>query len=206
LIELTINNKSKVVSPSKWSEITAKQLIDIELTDKKNVLELFSILLGMELSIVESAKDKRLEEAVFACVAFIFAPPDWEKFKQPSHFNFKGKLYEVPTDFNKMMVGQKVLLSQVAADQESMVANMCKSVAIGMHPVIDDVKIYDAERVDEIEKELMEENGLEVYALSRFFFLHFGHLLRTGKSSLVTFHQHKVQRGKSYRNWLNLKD
>ncbi len=202
MIEITINDNHRVLVPSKWSEISADQLVRIEQTDKDDILSLFSILTGLNLDIVTNARDKQLEAAVFTCVAFIFAPLDWKNLKHSSHLNFRGKLYKVPTDFNKMMLGQKILLGQLALNQEEMVNNIRKSVAICMQPTIDKGK-YNEERVLKITEQLKKENGLEVYTLSKFFFRNLGGSFNTGKVNLQTSQSQRVRTGKLYQNWLN---
>jgi len=206
MIEFKINNNRKVLAPNKWTELNTEQLLAIEKTEKTDVLGLFAVLTGLDLDIVFNARNKQLEESLFAVVAFIYSPPEWDKLKHGTHLQYKNKIYKVPVEFNKMMLGQKILISQLARDLEKMMENVCQVVAICMQPTIDNSEKYSEKRVDEIAKELLKENGLEVYALAKFFFRNLGGSSHTGKNNFRTFQQQKVRKGKSYQNWLNLTD
>ena len=169
MLEVKLNGQRKII-PNKWEELTTDKLIRIDAHDKKDLLGLFSILTEMDLEILESDKTPGMEKALYKAVEFIFNPPDWTKLKPSKSLYYMGGLYEIPTDFSKMMLGQKILISQLVVQEEKLVENIAKVVSIAMQPIIDKSEKYDEKRAENIEKNLLKHNGLEVYAQAKFFF------------------------------------
>jgi len=191
MIELKINGLKKVVCPSRWDEVSAGQLIELERTDKKDILKLFEILTGVPVSLAGSSRDPHLEAHIFTCVRFLYEPFDWVAVTHSPYLDYKGKLYKVPGNFSKMMTGQKILIHQIAA-QENLVDNIAKTVAICMQPIIDGEDKYNEKRVAEIEIELLKENGLRIYSLARFFFRNLLSLSNIGIRNLAKSQSQKI--------------
>lgn len=203
-IEFKIDTPSglkKVVCANNWHELTAEQLIKIELHSKEDILGLFCIVTGMEVEIAEKAKNKNLELAVYAVVSFIFKPPDWENLKHSPKFIYKNKTYNVPNDFGVLCLGQKILLGQLSRDEKNVIEKITEVVALCMQPIIDSSD-YDSKRVQKIAKDLEQENGLVIYSLAKFFFICFPNFLNTGKNYSTTSQQAKPANLKFFQSLL----
>jgi len=163
--------KIRIESPSSWYELTLKQLIQIENTDKTDLVALFSILTGLTIEFAANSKDKKLEGYLWSTIQFVTVAPDWKGLKPPKKLTLGDNQYKIPTDFRDLMLGQKILIAGEFQEEEDIINKMPLLLAIIFQPILDDGKFKD-KRIPKV-IELMEGgSGLELYAIASFFFRH----------------------------------
>jgi len=196
--------KERVLIPSNWNELTLEQFIKIENLDWSNVLEVFSVVTGLDISIPENSKDKNLERTIWESIAFLNEVPDWSRLKAPKVFEIEGELYTVPTDFEKMMVGQKILIGQTVKDIEDLIVKIPRVLAIIFMPQYTKDGKFDSSKIDELGGKILKSLGVESYAIAKGFFLRSNHLRKYGLNGLKKYQQSKTKTKRISRNWLTL--
>lgn len=188
MIQLNIKKENgkgdRIFCPASWREINLSQLIDIETKwDKKNPIQLFSIITGLDVALLSNSKQKDLEDKMMAICAFAHVQPDWEQLSRPKYIEIGTKAYKTPKDISKKMLGQKIMINQIAIKEGvDLIKHIPKIVAIYMQPIIDGD--YKDERIEEIEELLLKSSAMECFALARFFFLRSQNLMNIGQVSL----------------------
>lgn len=173
MIQFNIKTKDKtlrVSSPASWREINLGQLIDIETKwDKKNPVQLFSIISGLDIELLKNSKQEGLENKMMAICAFAYDQPNWEQLEKPKYIEIGSEAYITPKDISKKMLGQKIMINQIAIKEGvDLIKHIPRIVAVYMQHVIDGD--YKDDRIEEIETLLLKSSAMECFALARFFF------------------------------------
>ncbi len=129
----------RISSPASWSEINLGQLIAIETKwDKKSPIQLFSIITGLDISLLSNSKEKGLEDKLMAICAFVYDQPDWEHMPVPKRLWIGDEGYTTPKDISKKMLGQKIMINGIAIKEGTdLIKYIPRIVAIYMQPIID---------------------------------------------------------------------
>lgn len=159
--------RTRVVCPNSWEEVTLKQLLEIEECNMEPI-SLFSILSGVQFTILEESKDTDLEYMLYEAVAFIHKTPVWDKLKPPSKIEAAGKVITVPKDISVLTLGQKIMFDQLLLASKSLIEVIPKVLAIYFQPLFDDSK-YDRERLADTEKIIVELPAIQMYSIANFF-------------------------------------
>ena len=162
----TDKGKLKITAPSSWEELTVKQLILIKSVDSDDLIQLFSIVTGIEFDRLNNSKDAKLEAHLYQTIEFLLESPEWEKIKAPRRYNLGGKLYEVP-DISKATLGQNVMLSNTIANSKDFIGLLPKVIAIYFQPVIDGS--FNRHRIPEVEELVLNSAALDAYGVGSFF-------------------------------------
>ena len=192
--------QSKVV-PTKWEELSLAQLVKVSTISNDNVLELFSIITGIPISVPENSRDKNLEKNIWQVIEFIGNPPKWDELKPPSRLLLENVYRLVPKKFSNLMIGQKIMIAQCVRKVEDMVEQMPRILAIIFQPVIDKGK-FEAKRIDELAGQMLKVNGIEGYAIASRFFLRSKILRSYGINGLPEFLEQRIPMKKPSKNWL----
>jgi hypothetical protein len=195
--------KIKLSAPTSWDELTLEQLIQIETMKKNDVLKLFCILTGLDMSIAENSKDKNLEAAVWQIVNFIANPPDWDSLAIPPIFQIGKEFAKTPLKYSSLTVGQNILISQTILNVEDLVTKIPEVLAIIFQPIIDKGE-FDSKRLEEIKEEVKKSNGLGAFAIGRFFFQNTKLIKAVGIKDLKAYQSKRTPKPKLSPDWLEL--
>ena len=206
---ITIKNvkgeKEKYNIPTSWNELTLAQFIRIEGADKSNILLLFSIITGLDITIAENSKDEKLEAVIWDSVSFLVNAPDWEKLEAPMLYEISGEMYRVPKDFKQLMIGQKILIGQAVKNIEDLIEKMPRVLAVLFLPLTNGGN-FDSNKLDDLAGKITNSLGVEGYTIAKLFFLSSQHLRTYGISGLKRYQQSKTKTSKISRFWLTKKD
>lgn len=210
MIEFTIETdkgvKKRLRAASSWSELTLDQLIQIELLEEgQGVLEMFCILTGLNLTVLENSKDEKLERAVWEVVSFLGSQPDYKGLAVPTVVQAGLKYYKVPLKFTDLTIGQKIVIGQRVRTPEDTIRQIPFVIAVIMQPIIDEGP-FENKRIPELEEQFKTMNGLQAYALARFFFASSKILKRYGLSVSPKSQSLLTRRRTLSPNWLITKD
>ena len=195
--------KQKVTSPSQWDEVTLEQFIRIEnefMNDKDNFCLLFSILTGLDISIVEGSTDKEVERQLYSICAFVGTPMNFDHFKHSTHLAIGDEFVKIPTDLTDISLGQKIMISQSIKKVEDIMIQIPIVLANLLQPVID--KEYDREKVKLLAEKIKGANGIQCYSLAKGFFLLSKILKNIGLSNLKQYQSQRMKRLSTYPSWL----
>lgn len=186
----TTKGKMRLSSPSSWEEVSLGQLVAIE-KSSKDVVEVFSILSGVDFEIIEESTDDKLLDQLYAVTHFIFTAPDWDKLPIPKTLLIGEKIITPPEDIGNETLGQKILFDQALMDSKKTVEIIPMILAIYLQPVISGEK-FDRLKIPETLELLNQQPAILMYPLAGFFLnkpknlQRFGmiglHLLKTWKN------------------------
>lgn len=202
MIDLTIKAKKKsykLKCPGNWNEVTVKQFIGLEFWDGKDVLQLLSILTGLDVDIIANS-DSSTKDKIGEVVAFIYDnPPDFNKLKRKKYIIIGGKpatcrhwifwkktkiiggtKVKMPTSLEMETYGQTIMVEQILNnDKDKEVKGMISEImAIYVQPKLDGKFIES--RVEEIKPIIDEMPIIIVYPHCFFFFKKLLKYKRTG--------------------------
>ncbi len=205
--------KLRVTAPHAWHELTMKQLMQIEDEDlqQDGLIKLFSILCGIEFDLIAESTDRTLYNRIRDVCEFIATPPDWTQLTNPGRIQIGEVIYKTPARPDTLMHGQIELITMVASTKdENLLQAMPKAVAIIMQPYMDRVGDkplkYNPDRIEEIQKLLLDSRGIDVYGLAVFFFLKLRNFLSDGIKSSKEYQSRKIRSEQYYSDWLMLND
>ena len=207
MIQFTIQDQHKktlkITAPHSWRELNLKQLIDIENTElqKNGLTKLFSIICGVEFADIVNSTDKTMFKKVTDVCSFITSPPDWKRIECPDYIEFGGKNRKVKMDVSKLMHGQIELITEIGRNKKNLLELIPRIIAIVMQPSIDEGD-YNGDRVEEIEKEVLESSGLDAYGLGSFFFQRLERFLNIGILNSIASQKLTTRTEKFYTDWL----
>ena len=200
-----LTGKSQILNiPSSWYELNLDQFIKVETSDRSDVLGLFSILAGVPLEVPENSTDKKLEKVIWQSLSFLGENVDWSDLKPPKAFAVGEHVFQVPKEFGKMMIGQKIMIAQTVKTIEDLIEKMPKLLAIIFLPQFTGGK-FESSRIDELADLMRSTIGMDAYAIAKGFFLLSPHLSNYGLSGLGKYQKRKVQTRKISREWLRLR-
>ena len=173
----------RITSPASWRELTLGQLIKLENEwDGADPIQLFSIITGLDVDLLENSTQEGLENTMMAVCSFAYNRPQWEELPAPSHIQIGDKVYKTPKDISKKLLGQKIRVSQIILKSgNDLISSIPKIIAIYMQEVIDGK--YDGTRIDEVEKLVMSCSAIDAYGLGQFFFQRSSNLINIGELS-----------------------
>jgi len=177
----TQNGTLHIECKSSWDELTLSEFIQLETVgiSALSPLKIFSILTGLEVDILANASGKEVLNNLTGVTSFINSAPKFEDLPPPKTIMIGDKAYKTPLDFEKTMLGQKILLQQIIANnKQDIIKELPNVLAIYLQPVIDG-KFKD-ERLPEVRETLMDSPAIPAYALAQFFFLHSSDLANIG--------------------------
>lgn len=165
----------------RWDELKLRHLMGLETVDTSSVTEVFAVLSGVSVVLVENAKG--LEDAIYEVVRFVYEEtPKWKELKPPTHLVIDGKPYKVPSP-DKCFTGQNIMLDQLLS--KPLLDIIPKALAIYFQPLIDGK--FDRMRLEAVERMIMDSNAVDCYATANFF-LHGGknlqRIMRVGSIQL----------------------
>jgi len=166
----TSAGKKKVNAPSSWEEISYRKMIQIETEwDKKDIVQLFSILIDVDYNLVADSTDKKLDETLYQICSFAFENPDWEKLKPPKHILWEGKMIKIPTDLTQETLAQKIMIDNILRSEELVWEAIPKAAAVYLHPKIDEMAKIDQEIMEDVAEKMLDRGAIEVYSIGNFF-------------------------------------
>ena len=189
----TSNGNLRVQGKTSWDEVTVREWKEIEkMKDRLDPITLFSILTGMEFELLANSKDDKLLETLYEVTKFIFNAPDWDNLPCPKKLEIAGKYYDVPKDLTKINFGQKILLTQLEAEEQREDA-FVKAVAIVMLEEVYGSYTKESEKnLEALEELILDEPIVRIFGAGRFFFLNSPILLNIG-ANYLTKYQAQIQ-------------
>ena len=170
----TPEGKQNVSAPASWNEINYAQLIRLETEwNGADVIQLFSILVGIEFSVAEGLSDPGIDETLYEVCGGIITgiKPNWKNLRSPKKILWDGRMITIPTDLRKETLAQKVMINGLINSDVTVLEAIPSAVAIYLQPQLyPGSEIGKKELIDEITKQVKERNALEVYAIGSFFF------------------------------------
>ena len=210
--EITIKALDKIhniICPSNWHELTLEQLIEIESTHKHDlsVLKAFSILTGISLEITSNIKGKSIEKKVNQVVSFLQSSPKWNDLPLIDILQVEGIGYKIPKKIGDLMLGQKIMLTNIVTEDSNIMDVIPKVIAIIMQPYIDkkankNKLIYSHERVSVLQKKILKSDALTCYSLATFFFRKLRNTIQFGMKDLIMYQSPQPKMRRLSQNWL----
>lgn len=166
----TSEGKKKIDAPSSWEEITYRKMIRIESEwDKKNIVQLFAILIDIDYELVADSTDKKLDEVLYQICAFAFDNPKWEELKPPTQILWDEKIIKVPTDITQETLAQKIMMDNILRSEKLVWEVIPKAAAIYLHPRIDPLAKIDNDIMEKVAEKMLDRGAVEVYSIGNFF-------------------------------------
>lgn len=205
-LQIEGQKKIRITSPASWRELTLGQLIDMETKwDGNNIVDLFSIVTGVDIKDIKNSTTQGLEDTMLAICSFALNQPNWESLPRPEKIQIGEKFYDTPKSIERKMFGQKLMVSQmVIKEGKDLMLKLPKIIAIYMQPIIEGE--FDDERLEAIEKQLLNSPAMDCYALGLFFFQKSVSLINIGELSLTESRLHTIPREKLLSALQRLKD
>lgn len=168
MIKLTIKHEGKEYSgelPSSWNEIKVRHFI--AMNEERSETSLLSFLAGIDLDIIENARNDISQIVEKMNILFNEPPPDLEKLKRRELF-IDGKKIKFPKDLNFTRYGQKSLVRNLLASDVPIETIVPDVFAIYAQPIIDGK--FDSTRIEAIKSQVLNLPIVEVYPHVLFFF------------------------------------
>ena len=183
----TQEGTKRVTSPASWRELTLRQLIQLETEwDKESPVQLFSIITGIEVELLENSAQAGLENTMLAICAFAYDQPQWDNMPRPKYIQLGDTNYETPDNISKKLLGQKIIVSQIVLKSgEDMITQLPRIIAVYMQKEVDGK--YNDKRLAEVEEMALGAPAMDAYGLGKFFFLKSVDLINTGQLSSEKF-------------------
>lgn len=166
----TSEGKKKIDAPSSWEEITYRKMIRIESEwDKKDIVQLFSILIDLDYNLVADSTDKNLDEILYQICSFAFDNPEWEKLKPPKQIVWDQRVIKIPTDLTQETLAQKMMIDNILRSEELVWEAIPKAASVYLHPKIDPEAKVDNDIMEKIAEKMLDRGAVEVYSIGNFF-------------------------------------
>lgn len=209
MLEITVKNDQgktqKVNIVQGWEELSLKQFIEIEGLKDFNPLGVFSILSGIECSVLENSKDTKLEKAVYDAVKFLGHVPNYEEMKASPYIELDGDVLQTPKKIDSLMLGQKMMVMAKIREVEDLIKEVPTILAILFLPQLNGGR-FDSNKVEPLAKRFEGANGLRAYSIARGFFLSYKILKKVGVNNLKTYLHQKPRTRRLSPKWLTEKD
>ena len=166
---------------SSWDELTLEEFIELESigVDELTPLNTFKVITGLDIEVIGGAKGETILEKLTDICQFINKAPDFKNLDPPKKLLVGEKVVKCPLDFGETMLGQKILLNAIVVNnKDDLLSKLPRVLAIYLQPIID--KKFDNKRLPDIEKQVLQSNGVQCFALGQFFFLHSPNLSAIG--------------------------
>jgi len=133
--------------PTKWSEITYRQYVDMNETDSD--MEVVSIASGIPAEIIEAVDDEQLYKVVLL-LGFLNVPFSIEGRTAPEEILVGKKKIKLVKDIREKTFGQKIYFGEIVKQREtSLIPLLTEIVSIYTQPYFDDSK-FDMDKAEEL--------------------------------------------------------
>lgn len=171
LVNLFTSKGTKLRSiPDSWDRLTVEQFQKIIVWDKKDLIELFSILSGIDRDKLYNAHDPTLEEKLIRCSHFISQPPQFSKdvpdFITLPDKHDNGVKVKIPKNTASLSIGQSIMVRQKLDGLEVYEQVMAFACAVFLQPLVDGEP--NEERIYELEAYILKMPIVEIYPLGFF--------------------------------------
>lgn len=172
------NSIHKVEVPTSWSDLSLKQVIELNDLTTLNRIKIISILTGIHLDILSELNGKQNLETlnqIETLFQFINEAPNFNEFKLPKKITLKGKEIIIPQDLTKETYGQKVAIEELIRNSktEVILPLIPEVLSIYLYPIFSEEKFKD-ERVDDFIEIMKEIQISEAYPIATFFLIRRG--------------------------------
>jgi hypothetical protein len=183
--------------PQDYGELTLKQFYAIRKSNG-DLLDLFSILSGLDRSIWEEAKDLDIDAKLSPYLEWMNEKFNPDLYIKPVKLRVNGEYYDVPKDIKLKTFGQKLALQneveRVGKDGGTDVDVFPFALSLYFQPTYFNNK-YDAAQVDELLPLIMECKIEEAYPIASFFLNNYLKSLQSRKRNfLMILHRKKLER------------
>ena len=211
MVRIRLTTGQNINCPDSWGTCSTEifQNIAAKWEPKKPIkersrLELFNIMVGMELTGEEDDMD--LEAAIWECTRFVYEEAiDFKSLPLPVSIKIGDKTIMIPKDLGRVRIGQNIHVRQELQNTTDPNTIMSIIVAIYIQPLVDGGH-FDFHRAKEIEKIILQRPITEIYPIG-FFLLK--RLRSYGKGLLPDLHRmirRKMQSVQLLLNWRKLKN
>jgi hypothetical protein len=183
--------------PQDYGELTLRQFYAIR-KSKGDLLDLFSILSGLDRSIWEQTKDLDIDAKIAPALEWMNDKFNPDLFIKPAKLRIKGEYYDVPKDIRLKTFGQKLALQneteRISKEGGTDVDVFPYALALYFQPICFNNK-YDAAQVDELLPLIMDCKIEEAYPIASFFLNNYLRSLQSRKRNFLTIlHRKKLER------------
>jgi len=168
---LTTNKGNKEVNvPVSWSGVTLKQYAQlVTVWDGTDLLQLFSILSGLSVKVLNETVDPALYESLEISTRFIYdQEPPFKKAEKPKTITVNGKTLEVPANLNGLTIGQSIMVRQEIDKAKNYEEVMALALACYFQPKYDSTTEFNSTRALELLPEFENMPVVEGYGISVF--------------------------------------
>jgi hypothetical protein len=139
----TSKGKKKIIIPESWDETNTGQFEKMVTWDQKNLIELFSIMSGLDVKVLENTYDPALEQSLIECTNYVYTPYEFIK-EVPDSLVIDKKKFKIPKDVGGLTIGQNILVAQGGADAKVKEELLSLATAIFLQPLYDNCELdYD---------------------------------------------------------------
>lgn len=202
MLSLQVNDKP-VKCPACWEEATVRvyQNVINELAEGDNNIKVFSVLTGTNYSSLWDETSEILEAEIYRATAFVFNQPhDFRDKPMPKSIKLRGKIIPIPTQLQKMSVGQNFHIRSAMAPGKPLEGLISLACAVYLQPLVDGSK-FDWTSAKQLEEEILEMNIYEVFPIG-FFLL--SKLNNSGAGGLLSWLQRRLSKANSILTSLKL--
>lgn len=158
--------------PTSYGELTYNQFVALkDMSDTSDIVGIFSILSGVEKSIIEQSGDLDLDEKIISLIKFLEKLPNLV-FLLPDQIYIGDKWYQKPTGIEVNTFGQKLSLQRkvisIQKEGKGEVDIYPFIVALYMQPAITGTP-YDEDEVDRLVPLIMECKINQLFPIASFF-------------------------------------
>jgi hypothetical protein len=178
---LSSKGKNKLTLPNCWAELsTGKYQQIVKDWDRKDVVQLFSILSGTEYKVLHDTKDPELESRLYESTRFLYEEsPTFKEEPLKPYFFFQDKTIRIQKDVTALSIGQSVLVRQRMDEAKTFDELISITLAVYLQPLIDESD-FDPFRAFDLEEKILAMPITETYPLG-FFLLR--PLMKHGKNT-----------------------
>lgn len=166
---LSNKGKKKITLPNCWYELpTGTYQRIMKEWDKKDIVQLFSIISGKEYKVLHDTKDPHLEQKLYDSTAFLYEEkPAFKDADLDNYFMYGDQAIPIRKDATMLSIGQSVIVRQRLDEASSYDELISIAVAVYIQPFIDQSD-FDPFKAFDLEEKIKEMPITETYPLGFF--------------------------------------
>lgn len=159
----------KITLPNCWSELpTGVYQRIMKEWDKKDIVQLFSILSGKDYKVLHDTKDPDLEQRLYDSIQFLYeSEPKFKEAELPKFFIFDKHYIPIQKDATALTIGQSVIVRQRLDEASSYDELISIAIAVYIQPLADRSE-FDPFKAFDLEEKIKELPITETYPLGFF--------------------------------------
>lgn len=155
MVALLVNGK-KVNCPVCWEQVTTEQFERIKAVKEKDLLKLFSAVLGVEYEVIASDNSEEVEVTLYQVASFVINEPEYfRNYIIPSEFSVKGyEAVKIPHKLERMTVEQNMILKKAMEEENAVYETIISlACAVYLQPLLTK-KPFHVELMEEVREKI----------------------------------------------------